>query len=343
MGMNRFSVQILLSAVLAAPSYAFLYLIRGLDWAEWRLYAHGTYAGVVFVILLCLFVAHTAKSRRLDRNWTWKRDFSKRLAAEGLTTLVLTPVVVSLGMVLLYQVFWDMELWIPGLIEYNLFALVISALIAVFVNADVLVDDWKRSLVRAEAMEKEAIQAQFSALQLQLSPHFLFNHFNVLHALIADNPSLAGRYLETMSDVFRYILKRKDEEVVPLEEELAFVQNYLFLLKIRYGDRVQCVVDVKDAMAANIPPATLQILIENAIMHNEISSDHPLSICIRTPGRSILEVSNSLQPKAVSRKGAGVGLKNIMERYRYLTDRKVDVVQSDSRFIVQVPLLEFRS
>lgn len=342
MGFNTLPAQITISALLALPSYAFLYAIRGLDWGEWRLYAHATYAGVVFAILLSLFVLHTAKSRRLNRVWTWRKHFKKRAAAELAFTVLVTPVIVTFGMVLLYRAFWGMELWIPGMIEYNLFAMAFSALIAVHVNADVLVEDWKRSLVRAEALEKEAIQAQFSALQLQLSPHFLFNHFNVLHALIAEKPSLAGKYLETMSDVFRYILKRKDEEVVPLTEELTFVANYVLLLKIRFGERVQCVIDVKAAGNASLPPATLQILVENAVMHNEISADHPLSICIRSTKYDQLEVSNSLQPKVVEKKGAGVGLKNIVERYRYLTDSPVDVIQSDSRFIVRVPLLEFR-
>lgn len=340
MGFNRFYTRILLSALMASPSYALLFIIRGFDFADMTAYAYITYAGVVFLILVCLFEIHNLKSRWLERFIPWKTDTILRLITELFLTILITFPIVTGWMLILYDGLWEMDIWGAPLMMYTIFSLPISILIAVFVNADTLIQDWKQSFLRTEVLEKQALMARFNAMQLQLSPHFLFNNFNVLHALIDEDPKQASSYLQSMSEVFRYILRRHDNEMVPLADELEFARHYIFMLGIRFGENLRTLIDVKLDPPVFIPPATLQILIENAIVHNEISSDRPLQLQLRRLDNTTLVVSNTLQPKLVRHTGASVGLKNISERYSYLTERDIVVEKTESSFVVRVPLLE---
>lgn len=339
MKFNTLKNQVIISALLAAPSYTLLFLIRGYNFSEMTGYAHITYSLVVFVILLCLFGLHTAKSNRLKNYFSWKERVYPRLAAEIGSTLVFTPLIVTFFVYILYEVFWGMELWIPGLIEYNLFAFCFSLLIGGFVNLDTIIDEWEKSLIKNEVLEKENIKAKLDSLQAKVSPHFLFNNFNALNSLINDNPTLAGRYLEKLSEVYRYILNQKNEELVSLSDEIQFIRDYIFLLGIRFDNKLKCAIEIDGCGNNKIPPATLQILVENAVKHNEISSRKPLSITITAIEGSYLKISNSLQPKNNNTRGTGFGMANIRERYRYLTDRPVKVNRNPDTFEVEIPMI----
>lgn len=341
MQFNTFGTRLIISAVLSLPSYTFLFLIRGYEFSRMTLYAHVEYSGVVFLILISLFEIHTLKSRRLEELFPWKGNIRPRVFAECTATLLFTPIVVTLFVFILYRLLWGTQLWWPGVFEYNLFALTVSFVFAAFVNVDVIIDEWKSSLVRNERLEKENIKSRLYRLQDQVSPHFLFNNFNVLSALIEEDSSLARTYLEKLSDIYRYVLNRKDDELVSLNEEMQFIRDYLFLMKIRFDDKITCNIDINGSGNAKIPPATLQILVENAIKHNEISSRHPLQIQIRQLHHDLLEIHNKRTPKRGTSKGAGVGLDNIRDRYRYLTDRSVTITETEDSFTVTVPLLTY--
>ncbi len=340
MRVNTFRNRVLLALVFAVPSYTLLYLIRGYEFTQMELYAHATYSGIVFLILVGLFECHTYKSSLLDKKSTWRANPARRVLLESLFTVIVTPIIVSLFMFILYEQIWKLGLWIPGLIEYNLFALVFSFLVAVFVNVDVLIEEWKRSILKNEVLEKENMKAKLGALQAQVSPHFLFNNFNVLSALISVDPDLARKYLEALSEIYRYILNNKNEELVDLSEEISFIRKYLFLLGIRFNDQINCEIDLSGNAHTKIPPATLQILIENAVKHNEISGRRSLDISIKISKDGFLEVRNKLQPKSSSVHSTGVGLKNIEERYHFLTDRTVEISKGKTEFTVKLPLLD---
>jgi LytS/YehU family sensor histidine kinase len=242
-------------------------------------------------------------------------------------------------MILLYQTIWDMNVWFPGMLEYNLFALTFSFLIGVFVNAEVIIEDWKKSIIENELLEKENAKARLSALQAQISPHFLFNNFNVLNALIDENPKLAQNYLDALSDVYRYVLNHKNEELVRLNDEVEFIRKYLFLLQIRFDDKLKCDIDIGTLGQSRVPPATLQILVENAVKHNEISTRKPLSISIKAVSDRMIEIRNNLQPKNGSYESTEVGLKNIADRFKYFTDVPVEILNNEKDFIVKLPIL----
>lgn len=303
-------------------------------------YAHATYSGIVFLILIGLFEFHTAKSRFLDRKFPWKGYPSYRIFLESVCTIIVTPVIVSLFMFILYVQIWKLSLWLPGMIEYNLFALIFSFLVAVFVNADVLMEEWKRSILKNEVLEKENMKARLGALQAQVSPHFLFNNFNVLSALISVDPGLARKYLEALSEIYRYILNNKNEELVDLSEEVSFIRKYLFLLGIRFNDQINCEISINGGGYSKIPPATLQILIENAVKHNEISGRRSLDLSIKVTEEGFLEVRNKLQPKNTSVHSTGVGLNNIEQRYHFLSNKPIEIIKGETEFTVKLPLLD---
>ncbi len=343
MKFNRLKIRLLISFCLAAPSYLLLWGIRGYDFKDFTFYGHAEYSTAVFIILVLLFEGHNQKSKYLEKKFSWKDSLVSRFWLESIFTVLFTPLVVTPVMVLLYSTIWDMSVWFPGMLEYNLFALPFSFLILVFVNAEGIIAEWKRSILKNEMLEKENAKARLSALQAQISPHFLFNNFNVLNALIEDNPKLAQQYLDALSDIYRYVLNYKNEELVRLADEIEFIKKYLFLLQIRFDEKLMCEIDIEGFGQYKIPPATLQILVENAVKHNEISSRCPLSIGIRISSDKKLEVRNNYQPKNGSIESTEVGLKNIADRIKYFTDENVEIMKNEKEFIVQVPLFKLNN
>lgn len=343
MRFNTFKNRAIIALLTAAPSYTFLFLIRGYEFSEMTVYAHVEYSCAVFLILICLFELHTFKSNWLEGKIPWKTKVKPRLLTEIGLTMLITPAVVNPVMILLYQTIWEMGVWFPGLIEYNLFALSFSISIAAFVNADVIIKDWKKSLLDYQILEKENAKAKLSVLQAQISPHFLFNNFNVLSALIDEDPKLAQKYLDVLSDIYRYVLNQKNEELVLLKDEIEFIEKYLFLLRIRFNEKLNCEINVNGHGGYRVPSATLQILVENAVKHNEISSRNPLNIGIKVIEDEWLEVRNNLQPKRSSVKSTEVGLKNISDRFKYFTEKDVQITKTRNEFVVKIPILSMEA
>lgn len=194
--------------------------------------------------------------------------------------------------------------------------------------------------LRAERLEKENIQAQFAALKSQVNPHFLFNSLSILSSLVHIDSELSEKFIDQLSRAYRYILEQKDNERVLLKTELEFIEAYRFLLNIRFEDKFDILVDVpnSDQLHYSIAPLTLQLLVENAVKHNRMSTRTPLQIYIYLE-EEYLVVQNNLHPRPQVENSTGVGLQNIITRYALLTDQSVWVGESDGNFIVKVPLL----
>lgn len=199
---------------------------------------------------------------------------------------------------------------------------------------------WKETLIEAEQLKIQHIRSQFEVLKNQVSPHFLFNSLNTLISIIPENPDLAIEFTEKLSKVYRYILQNKDKELVELKNELAFTQSYIFLLKIRFGDNLKVNYKIKEEYKYHfVAPLTLQMLVENAIKHNIISRDKPLTIDIYVENGNSIIVRNNLQIKNVVKQSTKVGLENIIKRYKYLSNQAVDVISTAGNFIVALPLI----
>lgn len=193
-------------------------------------------------------------------------------------------------------------------------------------------------LLENEHLKNENLQIQLDSLKNQLNPHFLFNSLNTLSWLINDDKAKSQQYLQKLSQVLRYSLSMQEQSLVSLKEELTLVESYIFLLQIRFGENLQVTQNIHEAHKFNIPPLSLQLLIENAIKHNVISSSKPLLLSIETNlENNTLMVSNSLNIKPNS-EGTGIGLVNLNERFKILVGKEIEIEQ-DAHFTVILPLI----
>jgi sensor histidine kinase YesM len=201
--------------------------------------------------------------------------------------------------------------------------------------------EWRRTQLEKEQLEKLHLQSQLDVLKNQINPHFLFNSLNSLSSLIADDSEKAEEFVDKLSRVYRYILLHNDRDWVNLQTELAFINAYFHLLQTRYSEGVQLNITVPDSQAdLLLPPLTLQLLIENAIKHNVVHKNTPLSIEIKPGGERELVISNKLQPKSRHLVlSHGVGLKNIAERYRMANAGTIVVQEENGLFVVKLPLV----
>jgi two-component system LytT family sensor kinase len=201
----------------------------------------------------------------------------------------------------------------------------------------------KRTELEAKTLEKISIEAQFEALRNQINPHFLFNCFNVLSSLVYRDADTSVKFIDQLSQVYRYLLYNQEKRIVTLGEEVAFLNAYLYLLKIRFGENIIFKSDLtEDLQDHYIAPAVLQMLIENAIKHNVVSRKNPLCITLRIENNSII-VINNLQEKEIKENSSRLGLQNIKRRYEYLSDEIVTITKTDKVFQVQIPLLQIGS
>lgn len=198
---------------------------------------------------------------------------------------------------------------------------------------------WKKSLTEVEKYKMESVQAQLQNLKNQINPHFLFNNMSVLSSLVYKDQDKAVDFINQLSKVYRYLLDNRDNEMVTLETELTFIKSYTYLLQIRFDTNIIFEMDIPaDHLSLLLPPMSLQMLIENAIKHNEVSSEQPLRISISAHANELM-ISNNLQLRSNSEQGSKTGLQNIKARYKYYTKREVEVMQNEKSFIVKIPLL----
>jgi two-component system, LytTR family, sensor kinase len=195
-----------------------------------------------------------------------------------------------------------------------------------------------------ETLQRENLAAQYSSLKQQINPHFLFNSLNSLSSLISIDPDKAEAFVEELSRVYRYLLQKNQEELIPLGQELDFIQSYLHLLQTRFGNGLEVALCVpKEAHSFLMPPLTLQLLVENAVKHNEISVAKPLRLRIWLQEGERLVVANNLQKRNITVPSAGIGLGNIIARYRLLNHPYVEVRETEEEFAVTIPLIKTTS
>lgn len=189
-------------------------------------------------------------------------------------------------------------------------------------------------------LQKENLQSQFDVLKQQVNPHFLFNSLNVLTSLIRLEPELAEKFTEHLAKVYRYVLENKDNELVTLSTEMSFLDAYIFLINIRFMDKVNVNIRIPDDKRNyRIIPLAMQLLIENAIKHNAMSKKSPLVIDIFIDENNQLNVVNNLQEREAHMTSTGVGLKNIQNRYRLLNNTVPTFEKTETHFVARIPLV----
>lgn len=201
---------------------------------------------------------------------------------------------------------------------------------------------WTVTYYEAQELKKINLQTQLESLKEQVKPHFLFNSLNTLQGLVMeDDKEQAVAFIINLSQVYRYLLQSNEQVLIPLAKELEFIRAYVDLLKTRYEQGLELAVDVApDALAYTLPPLTLQMLVENAVKHNRISTRSPLTIRIYSDAAHNLIVVNNLQRKQTVVPSNQMGLTNISAKYRLLNQPDIVIHQTEAIFQVSVPLLQ---
>jgi len=223
--------------------------------------------------------------------------------------------------------------------QYYVNSFFISMVVALMFYAAYFYKYYKERQVKEQKIIAGSASARFDALKNQLDPHFLFNSLNVLTSLIEEDPEQAQKFTTSLSKVYRYVLEQKNKDLVTVDEELNFARTYVRLLKMRFEDSI--IFDIPEKCTqpdAKIVPLSLQLLLENAVKHNVVTSSKPLHIKVFEQG-GMLVVTNNLQEKQVVKKSSGVGLQNIRQRYQILTDRAVIINKTNVDFSVALPML----
>ena len=281
----------------------------------------------------------------LSNKWDWIEHTNTRIWAGIVTTVLYTvPVVLLIDYVNFIVIsghnidrfFSGRYLW------QHVFYIILSFGVSAFIHARGFMIQWKNA-VKQESTKQEIVAktetAKFESLKNQLDPHFLFNSLNVLTSLIGENPQQAERFTTKLSKVYRYVLEQRNKDLVPIEEELKFAKTYMELLGMRFEEAVQ--FNIPDNISTNelkIVPLSLQLLLENAVKHNVVSTSKPLTINIYEEG-SYLMITNNVNPKEAIGKSTKIGLQNIADRYGLITDKGVKIENNNKTFKVSLPLL----
>jgi hypothetical protein len=297
--------------------------------------------GWLIVIALLLWFGNRQLTLRLDRTLPWSRYGNWRFFIQLLLGLAYLLLLVN-GIYYAIKVFLTDD---PPTREQFTVMNVWGA--AIFIPAFSLyfslhfLRHWRESELEVAKSQKESMRSQLDSLKNHLDPHFLFNNLNILSSLIDKDSAISKRFIEKFAEVYRALLNTKSDDLIPVYEELSFIESYMYLIHIRFENHIRFIVNLEsNARSKMIPPLTLQMLIENAIKHNLITDARPLTIEVLANETHLL-VRNSLflKPAAPS-ENHGSGLKNIEQRYAHFTDLKVEIRQSEDHFEVLIPLLE---
>lgn len=230
-----------------------------------------------------------------------------------------------------------------GMYAYGMIATFVSCVYAnaLYLESYIKTQNEKQKLEMDLIREKEiGLQSQLNSLKAQIDPHFMFNNFSILSGLIEENVTLADEFLSNLSKVYRYIIQNLERNTIHLSEEIKFLNSYLYLIKIRYGEAVVVIIqDELNTAEGYIPPASLQLLVENAIKHNGHSNAHPLYINILRINEYVT-VNNLISPLLSPIESTGIGLKNIKERYSFLSDKNITVNKTEKYYSVSLPILK---
>jgi two-component system LytT family sensor kinase len=305
-------------------------------------------------LLSTTFLTQNAVSEAIGRRLP---RFEQTLWRVGLTLgaqVVLSGVfVLIIAQLYVHFRFFGSSVSYATLLKVYLLNLVALVLVIGLYESFHALSQWRQQQLDREKLKRENLNGQLQGLKSQVSPHFLFNSFNSLSSLIADEPKKAEQFVDEMARVYRYLLQTNGpapgadgeaDDLTTLDRELAFIDSYYHLLKTRHGPGLHLTVNVAPALRQHrLPPLTLQLLVENAVKHNVILTSRPLHIDIATTPQGRLRVRTNLQKKAARAGGfesTHIGLANIQARYQLLTPTEAPVIEADSSyFTVTLPLL----
>jgi sensor histidine kinase YesM len=295
-----------------------------------------------FLVTVSIYASNMKIYYFLFNKFPWKTHTVKRLVSEFVLTSASAATIITFYMLIFYSGFDGAKTISKSenLYDHVMIALVVNFVVISIMEGKYFFREWKKSMVESEALKRQNVEFQYSALTSQLNPHFLFNSLNALSSLIPVDPEKAVEFNQKFSKIYRYVLEVKDKEIIELADELTFLKNYFFLQKIRYGHNITLNINMGEKnLEDHLPPLSLQLLLENAIKHNEISAANPLKIELYNEGNFLI-MKNNYQPKEDDVKSTGMGLINLQERYSFYTDIPPLFFHENGYYIVKLPLLK---
>ena len=345
--MKSFSID--LTTTLKTRSLAFLItalaIVSGVGIWAWLTQPSAAFyltSGWLITVGILLWIGNRQLTLRLDKRLPWNLYGSFRFFIHFALGLFYLLGLMNISYLVLKLSMTTDPPTVDQLIATNVFgAFIFIPVFSIYFSLHFL-RHWRKSELETEKIQKENMRSQLNSLKSQLDPHFLFNNLNILSALIDNDPVRSKKFVDKFAEVYRAILQSKtSEDLIPLAEELEFIEAYMYLIRTRFEDNIQFTLNLKsNTRARMIPPLTLQMLIENAIKHNVIQDGAPLAIQLLQIEDDYLIVSNTLNEKKDRDERKGSGLINIRNRYAYFTDKPVQIVKSKSHFEVHIPLLE---
>lgn len=286
--------------------------------------AYVIYNFITLYVLVFVLLAKYLPERRFVEFFIWALTF---LAFMGLVTIQ--------SICLIYNCVNDP--WsLHAIFQGSLIRVEDIGLLAAFIGGKKIYD----AQMRYVKMEKARKESELQSLKNQIDPHFLFNNLNTVDALIDSDPSAAKIYINKLSQLYRYLIGNKELDVVPIEDELAFAQNYIYLITCRFGSTFQFSFEnhLPAGAAYLIPPGALQTLLENIVKHNQASSESPIVSRIVLQADRV-EVSNKIQRRNHPVDSTGTGLSNLKARFAGLTEQTIKIT-SNGTFTVELPLIK---
>ena len=226
------------------------------------------------------------------------------------------------------------------IIRFNLATVMTVVIFTLVYEIMYLAKEKEQDLRTVNLLDRERSQAELHALQNEMDPHFLFNSLNTLNHLILSNSSQAHLFNNKLAQVYKYFLQNKNKELIPLEKELEFLDDYFFLLRLRYDKKLELDIQMQNSLLGEIriPPCSLQILVENAIKHNAFSENEPLRIVV-TINSYFIRVANKMRPKPYIIDSTQIGLNNLSSRYKLLFNKDIIIKPGKENFTVNLPVI----
>jgi len=315
-------------------------IFGSLYFLDWQLFALATIitgVGVCIDFILCGFVAVLMKKR-----FPLEKDVGRKLVFMILsfwlfTTLFLYLLFRGYEWIRLYGYSFNESAFIWSCIAFG----IVNVFLTFLMEGVAGYESWKDSMDETEKLSKAYNQSRLLGLKSQVNPHFLFNSLNSLSSLISEDEQGAEKFLDEMSKVYRYMLRHEVDQLVTLETELKFVDSYYYLLRVRYGDALQIVNAVhENDKFHDIPPLTLQVIIENSFTLNALNKNAPLQIFIQSNGTGVLEIRNSIQPKIITDNiNYEAGLDNLVNKYYLLTHHPLTISETKTERCISIPLI----
>lgn len=294
---------------------------------------------VIPFIVFILWEGNLYIDKKLEKKYSWLSNPTQRIVIQFFLSLIFSAITLFILMNLMhFTKFNEIRLFNRAIRQMFVPAIIITFLSLVIYISGQFLKAWKQSLLEVEKHKTESANAQLQNLKNQLNPHFLFNNLSVLSSLVYQNQDKAVDFINELSKVYRYVLDNKNAELVSLQEEFDFLEHYIYLLKIRFGENIIFNIQIEESLICFLPPMCLQMLVENTIQHNETSQAKPLNVSIIAKNNRLI-VSNPIQPRSDKSESSQTGLENMKTRYQFFTDEKIEIIHNESVFTVSLPLI----